>query len=462
MKHLSRFLVASLLVLGLSTANAQDENNPWAFSVEFNAVDTFPVGTEDVGRTPASTKANFFQEFFNVNDHWNIIPVVSKVSVGRYVGSGLTLTASGSVNRINKIGDLRVENISYYAADGRISYSFKDVIGGPGGWLDPVIGVGGGYTWVDDIGFGTMNFGAGFRFWLSEQFGINVESTYKHAFEDVYGIRHFQHSAGVIFTFGGKDTDGDGIYDKDDACPEVAGLAAFNGCPDSDGDGIEDAKDACPNEAGSKEMNGCPDSDGDGVADKDDACPNTAGLPALAGCPDADGDGVADKDDECPNEAGPAANNGCPWPDSDGDGVLDKDDQCPEVAGTVANNGCPEVTEEVQKQLNDYARTILFDTGKSSIKAESTSVMVDIIQILNEYPTAKFTVEGHTDSVGSDQLNQKLSEERANSVRNFLIDKGIDAGRLTAIGYGEEKPIATNNTRAGRAQNRRVEINLVK
>ena len=88
--------------------------------------------------------------------------------------------------------------------------------------------------------------------------------------------------------------------------------------------------------------------------------------------------------------------------------------------------------------------------------------MVDIIQILNEYPTAKFTVEGHTDSVGSDQLNQKLSEERANSVRNFLIDKGIDAGRLTAIGYGEEKPIATNNTRAGRAQNRRVEINLVK
>ena len=88
--------------------------------------------------------------------------------------------------------------------------------------------------------------------------------------------------------------------------------------------------------------------------------------------------------------------------------------------------------------------------------------MVDIIQILNEYPTAKFTVEGHTDSVGSDKLNQKLSEERANSVRDFLIDKGIDAGRLTAIGYGESKPIATNNTRAGRAQNRRVEINLVK
>jgi len=141
---------------------------------------------------------------------------------------------------------------------------------------------------------------------------------------------------------------------------------------------------------------------------------------------------------------------------------LDKDDQCPDVAGTVANNGCPEVTEEVQKQLNDYARTILFDTGKATLKTEPVSVFVDIIKILNEYPNAKFTVEGHTDSVGSAKLNQSLSEKRANSVRDFLIKEGIDADRLTAIGYGEDKPIATNNTRSGRKQNRRVEINLMK
>ena len=306
-----------------------------------------------------------------------------------------------------------------------------------------------------------MNGGIGANFWFNDNFGITLQTQYKHAFED-YGVQHFQHLAGVAIKFGGKDTDGDGIYDKDDACPEVAGLEAFNGCPDSDGDGIEDGKDACPNEAGSKEMNGCPDADGDGIADKDDACPNTAGIASLAGCPDADKDGIADGKDGCPNEAGPKENNGCPWPDSDGDSVLDKDDQCPDVAGTVANNGCPEVTEEVQKQLNDYARTILFDTGKSSIKAESTSVMVDIIRILEEYPTAKFTVEGHTDSVGSATKNQQLSEERANSVRNFLIDKGIGASRLSAIGYGEDRPIADNNTRDGRKQNRRVEINLIK
>ena len=112
--------------------------------------------------------------------------------------------------------------------------------------------------------------------------------------------------------------------------------------------------------------------------------------------------------------------------------------------------------------MNDYARTILFDTGRATLKTETVSVFVDIIKILNEYPTAKFTVEGHTDSVGSEKLNQSLSEKRANSVRDFLIKEGISADRLTAIGYGEAKPIATNNTRAGRTQNRRVEINLVK
>ncbi|MHA7832424.1 MAG: OmpA family protein [Flagellimonas sp.] len=452
MKHLSKLLVVALVFVGFNSIQAQDENNPWQVSIGVNAIDVYPTNDEN---NPYSS-TTLFDEYFNVSDHWNILPSVSYIGVSKYIGDGFSVGARGSLNRIEKLGDFEVDDLSHYAIDGTIKYNIlKNTV------VDPFVEIGGGYTWVDEIGAGTVNGGIGVNFWFSDNLGFTLQTQYKHAFED-YLVKHFQHMAGLSIKFGGTDTDGDGIYDKDDACPEVAGLEAFNGCPDSDGDGIEDAKDACPNEAGSKEMNGCPDADGDGVADKDDACPSTPGLPALAGCPDADGDGIADKDDECPNEAGPAENDGCPWPDSDGDGVLDKDDQCPDVAGTVANNGCPEVTEEVQKQLNDYARTILFDTGKSSIKAESTSVMVDIIQILNEYPTAKFTVEGHTDSVGGESLNQKLSEERANSVRDFLIDKGIDSDRLTAIGYGEAKPIATNNTRAGRAQNRRVEINLVK
>ncbi len=460
MKHLSRLLVASLLVLGLSTVNAQDENNPWAISVEFNAVDTFPVGTEDVGRTPASTKGAFGAEFFNVNDHWNVIPIVSKVSIGRYVGSGFTLTASGSVNSINKIGDVRIDNISYYAADGTIGYSLQDVVGST--WIDPHVGIGGGYTWVDEIGFGTANAALGLRFWLSENFGINLQSTYKHAFEDVYGIKHFQHSAGATFTFGGKDTDGDGIYDKDDECPETPGLPEFNGCPDSDGDGIEDRNDACPDVAGPAEFNGCPDTDGDGVADPNDACPTEAGLKSLGGCPDSDGDGIKDSDDNCPNEAGPSANNGCPWPDRDGDGVLDKDDDCPDVSGTVANNGCPEVTVEVINELNEYSKTILFDLGKSTIRTESYATLQNIVDLMKQYPNASFVIEGHTDSQGSNATNMKLSNARAASVKDYLTTIGMDGSRLSSVGYGEDKPIATNKTKAGRQQNRRVEISLKK
>ena len=452
MKQLSKLLVVGLLLIGFNNIQAQDENNPWQVSFGVNAIDVYPTNDQDA----AYPTGTLFSEYFNANDHWNILPSISYISVSKYVGDGFSVGARGSLNRISKLGDVRVDDLSHYAIDGTIKYNIlkdKKII--------PFVEIGGGYTWVDEIGAGTANAGIGASYWFTDNIGFSVQTSYKHVFED-YGVKHFQHLAGIAIKFGGTDTDGDGIYDKDDACPEVAGLAAFNGCPDSDGDGIEDGKDSCPNEAGSKELNGCPDADGDGIADKDDACPNEAGLAALAGCPDADGDGVADKDDACPNEAGPAENKGCPWTDTDGDGVLDKDDQCPDVAGTVANKGCPEVTEEVQKQLNDYARTILFDTGRASLKTESVSVFVDIIKILNEYPNAKFTVEGHTDSVGSEKLNQSLSEKRANSVRDFLVQEGIGADRLTAIGYGEAKPIASNANRAGRTQNRRVEINLVK
>ena len=284
---------------------------------------------------------------------------------------------------------------------------------------------------------------------------------YKHGFED-FAFKHWQHSAGIKFAFGGVDTDGDGIYDDKDECPEVPGLEEFNGCPDTDSDGIQDSKDECPEIPGTAEFNGCADSDGDGIADPKDKCPEVPGLAEFAGCPDTDGDGIPDPDDACPNEGGPAANKGCPFQDKDGDTVIDKDDNCPEVFGTVANKGCPEVTDEVQKQLNNYAKTILFDTGKSSIKTESEQVLADIIKILKEYPTANFTVEGHTDSQGSASLNQKLSDSRSAAVKDYLTNGGVSASRLTSAGYGEDRPIASNKTRAGRAQNRRVEINLVK
>ncbi|MGB3607878.1 MAG: OmpA family protein [Psychroserpens sp.] len=451
MKNLSRLFFALVLVASFNV-QAQDENNPWKIEIGANAVDLYPVGED-------APLGEYFDEYFNVTDHWNFLPSLSRVSVSRYLSDGFTISAAGTLNRIDKVGDSSADDLSYYGLDGAVSYGLMNVLNSK--TIDPYLGVGGGYTWVDEIGAGTLNGTLGVNFWFSENIGLTVQSAYKHSFED-YLPKHWQHSVGVSIKFGGKDTDGDGIYDKNDACPDVPGLEAFNGCPDSDNDGIEDSKDDCPNEAGLAEFNGCPDTDSDGIADKDDDCPTVAGLKELNGCPDADGDGVADKDDECPNEKGPSANKGCPWPDTDGDGILDKDDKCPNEAGTVANNGCPEIapTEEVMKQLNEYARTILFDTGKASFKQESMEVLGAMTAIFKEYPQADFLINGHTDSVGGAKTNQLLSERRANAVRDFLIANGIAAERLTAAGFGEEFPIASNASRNGRKENRRVEVKL--
>jgi outer membrane protein OmpA-like peptidoglycan-associated protein len=418
-------MFALLLVIGFSNVNAQDDNNPWQFTVGFNAVDFYPVGENaPLGGT--------FEKFFETG-HYNILPSVSTLGISKYLGDGFSLGIIGSVNKIDSFGDSDVDGLIYYGTDGIIKYSLGEVLN----WktLEPYLAVGGGYTWVDNIGAGTANGTFGINYWFTENVGATVQSTYKHSFED-YLAKHFQHSFGLSIKFGGKDTDGDGVYDKNDACPEVPGLEAFNGCPDSDGDGVSDNKDNCP---------------------------NVAGLEALAGCPDADRDGVTDASDNCPNEAGPAANNGCPWPDTDGDGVLDKDDQCPNEAGTAANNGCPEIvvpTAEVQKQLTEYARTINFNTGKSSFKSGTEPTLEAITAILKEYPKANFTIEGHTDSTGSDALNQRLSDARAHAVMDFLVNNGISAARLSAKGYGETMPIDSNKTRAGRAANRRVEVKL--
>lgn len=450
MKDLNKLLLIGILLLSFTTVQAQDENNPWAIGIGVNAVDFYPVGEN-------APFGDYFEDFFNAGDHWNILPALSRLTVARHIGNGFYFEAAGSVNQIDKFGDDAADDLLYVGLDGTFNYSFR----ANDSWFDPVLGVGGGYTWLDDEGGATLNGAITLNFWVTDNLAISLQPMYKHAFNDDFNS-HWQHSAGVKFALGGTDTDGDGIYDKDDECPEVPGLPEFNGCPDSDGDGIQDSLDACPNEAGLAEFDGCPDTDGDGVPDPQDDCPTVAGLESLNGCPDADGDGVADNEDECPQEAGPAENNGCPYEDRDNDGVLDKDDECPDVAGTAENNGCPEPTVEVINELNEFSRTILFDLNKSSIRQESNETLESIAEIMKEYSNTIFHIEGHTDSTGAAEYNEQLSRERAASVREFLVSRGIPENRLTSEGYGESQPISSNNTAQGRQENRRVEISLDK
>ncbi|MCL2825221.1 MAG: OmpA family protein [Polyangiaceae bacterium] len=257
-------------------------------------------------------------------------------------------------------------------------------------------------------------------------------------------------------------------------------------CTDSDGDGICDEKDACPNERGEPNddprLNGCPppppppppsDRDNDGIIDDEDACPDEPGPrsddPTKNGCPlppDRDGDGIIDSEDACPDNPGPRRDDpnttGCP--DTDGDGIIDRDDACPELAGfpnaDPKKHGCPRAI--VTPTEIKIMERVEFDTGRATIRRESDPVLNAVLDILKTNPDIRLLrIEGHTDSQGSAFMNMNLSKARAAAVRKWLIDNGIEASRLTSAGFGQTKPIADNNTPEGRQENRRVAFEIL-
>ena len=255
------------------------------------------------------------------------------------------------------------------------------------------------------------------------------------------------------------DKDNDGVYDYLDNCPDLAGTQALKGCPDKDNDGIEDAKDRCPEQAGTALLKGCPDADNDGVADIDDKCANTklgTRVDAKGCAMDSDNDGVMDDVDRCPNTTGIAGLNGCP--DSDGDGIADLDDRCPNLKGSLANKGCPDIAKADIVRITYIGSKIFFENNSDKLKVASLSQLDELSKILNKYEGAILTIEGHTDSVGAEDFNTTLSQKRAESVRQYLIGKGISDARLVSVGFGETKPVASNTTALGKAKNRRVEL----
>ncbi len=288
------------------------------------------------------------------------------------------------------------------------------------------------------------------------------------------------------------DNDGDTILDREDKCPnqkeDFDDFEDADGCPDPDNDkdGILDINDACPNDKEDglppRFADGCPrsktDADGDGVMDDKDKCPNDPedkdGFEDEDGCPDPDNDndGIPDEFDQCPNQPEDMDNfkddDGCPDPDNDNDGVLDKDDKCPNEPETINGykdeDGCPDngaSKVKVERGQIVILEKIFFDTAKAHIQAKSYNLLDQVAQTIKGHADFRIRIEGHTDAQGKVDANLKLSQDRADAVRSYLISRGISADRLTAGGYGSAQPIADNKTAGGREANRRVEFHIV-
>ncbi len=279
----------------------------------------------------------------------------------------------------------------------------------------------------------------------------------------------FHHTSGVVagLAFGTGFSNGYGSPDL-----RVIGMVGF-GMPraedgDRDGDGFLDAQDNCPDEAG--DARGCPggDADGDGVLDDSDACPSEPedadGFEDADGCPDLDNDqdGIADVSDRCPLEAGIAENAGCADTDGDGDTVVDRLDNCPTVAGTVEFQGCTErQLVRITAGRLEILDKVYFDTNSDHIQSRSYPLLDNVASVLNNHAEMHHVrVEGHTDDRGDHDHNMDLSRRRAEAVVRYLVDKGVTGERLRSQGFGPDRPVDSNDSRDGRANNRRVEFTI--
>ena len=503
------YLILSLLIFSYTRTQAQNSDHPIKFGFGTHVIDY-------------NVNQDYFGDLIDTTHDWNNGFVLNRITLGGNLNPSFSINGSMSVAYIeNDLTAKPAEFGIFSDADLTLNYHFANgYIFSERSCIDPYLFAGASVNYLSINNEKNTLFapklGLGFDIWLTEQFGVNLQTGY--AINGDPGTDYMQHAIGVIIRFGeGKDTDGDGFADWEDACPDKAGIALFMGCPDSDNDGITDALDACPNDAGLPAFSGCPDSDNDGLADKDDTCPNEKGLVIFGGCPDSDSDGIADKDDRCPKDKGLKELSGCPdtdgdgiadmddacktqkglekfggcpdsdndgiadkddrcpkdrgdkimsgCPDNDGDGIADIDDNCPDKPGVKSNKGCPAIEEKEKKEIiqkiNFAAKAIQFESGKDIIKTSSYATLDNIVSIMKLYPATGWSIEGHTDDQGDDKMNQDLSDRRAAAVRKYFIDKGINESRLTSAGFGESRPIAPNNSATGRAQNRRVEIKLV-
>jgi OOP family OmpA-OmpF porin len=230
---------------------------------------------------------------------------------------------------------------------------------------------------------------------------------------------------------------------------------------DNDGDGVVGSEDDCPNASGLVKYHGCPvpDSDNDGINDENDKCPTAEGAIKYKGCPipDTDKDGINDEADKCPTAKGLSSYEGCPIPDTDKDGVNDEQDKCPSTPGIMGNNGCA----DLQPLVNEISSQLKFESGKVKLSKKGYQGLDSLVVLMQNNTNITIVITGHTDNTGTLKINEKLSLQRAMVASNYLVKKGVDKNRMSQKGFADTKSIADNKTLKGRAQNRRVDIEVI-
>lgn len=329
------------------------------------------------------------------------------------------------------------------------------------------------------------HFEAGTRYRLNNEFAVNVNAGLQVSYSDNWDVlviggddMMLQFLVGVTYTlFTKQDSDGDGVGDENDKCPNTPLGTPVDqfGCPsDIDNDGVADFEDECPNTPAGVAVDeyGCPkDTDADGVPDYLDKCPYTKiGIPVNnSGCPDSDSDGVGDDMDKCPNTPPDVQVDmfGCPR-DTDKDGVPDYLDRCPNTPKGVPvdKTGCERaedlIKRELEQEIYEFSTDECFLPTQDNFTIAGESRFERLAIILDEHPDTDWVIEAYTDNVGADSFNKELSQKQADLVKEFFIKMGIDEDRLTAVGYGKENPIASNDDIDGRAKNRRIIVRLDK
>mgnify|MGYP000901761590 CR=1 FL=1 len=448
---MKKFTLFLFFVVGLASLQAQDlRSNDSINDVNRTLILKFGVNLVDSNgdSNPFSALSDFDQMAFSNNYNIELEYRFSKwFSLAMVLSHNKWVANEGNIDGIIVNTDQK-----YLAIDFDLKFYYDEAIGwfDRNNWAELYLHGGVGSVYQGSYADLSLNFGPGANFWLSDQFGVNVNGTAKWALnhgDNLHGTNHFQYSASLMYRFIDNDDDNDGVKNKVDNCPNVPGVAENNGCPeeikDRDGDGVVDAVDSCPDVYGTSV-----------------GCPKVAKITEI----DTDGDTVFDSVDNCPKIKGLPTNNGCPLPDTDNDGIVDAADKCPTVPGLESNNGCPfkeEVLSDLALGLNKITPDILFNTGNANFRQESYSVLIKIIEEMKQHPDVQFKIGGHTDSVGDYESNKRLSQTRANAVRNYLVSGGVSLENIVAEGFGETKPIASNLTEEGRRKNRRVEIIII-